>query len=76
MYVYYMTYANLRHNFCGPGPISNPRPVLDCPAKTTRVMVLGLFVKPQNMLFRLVTAFWFFPVFFRHRPFELKIDFY
>ena len=40
----------LCHNFCCGGSISNPRPVLDFSAKTTRGMVFGFFVKPQNML--------------------------
>ena len=36
------------HNFACRGPISNPRPVLDSSAKTTRVNVLDFFVKPKK----------------------------
>ena len=32
------TLLGLRHRFCRQGPISNQRPVLDSPSKTTRGM--------------------------------------
>ena len=34
------------HNFCYRGPILIPRPVLEFPAQTTRVMLLDFFVNP------------------------------
>ena len=34
-----------RHNFCCRGPILIPRPVLESPAQTTRVMLLDFFRK-------------------------------
>ena len=40
----------LRWHFCRRGPISNPRPVLDFPAQTTRGKVLDFFVKSENEL--------------------------
>ena len=44
----------LRWHFRCRGPISNPRPVLDFPAQTTRGKVLEFFVKPENKLVTLV----------------------
>ena len=37
-----------RHNFCCRGPILIPRPDSETSAQTTRVNVLGVFVKPKN----------------------------
>ena len=45
----------IRHNLCCRGLISNPRPVLDSSSKSLD------FFKPQNMLVRLVAAFYRFP---------------
>ena len=39
----------LLHNYCCRGPIWNLRPVLGSSSKTTRGMLLRLFVKSQNM---------------------------
>ena len=55
----------IRHNCCCRGPISNPRLVLDSSSKITRGMIIGFFVKPQNMPVWLGAAFWCFPGFFR-----------
>ena len=43
--------SGCHHNFCCGGPISNPRPVLESSAQTTRANVLGFFVKPQTRFF-------------------------
>ena len=61
-----MDILGLRWHFFCRDLISNPRPVLDSLAQTTRVMLLDFFVKPQNGLFafllvrfNLVSKKWF-----------------
>ena len=47
-----------RWHFCCQCAISNPWPVLDSSSKTTRGMLFGFFVKPQNGFVWHVAVFW------------------
>ena len=57
----------LHHTFCWRGPVLNPRPVLNSPAKTTRGILLELFCKTCRRVGKVfegfevigtVSAFW------------------
>ena len=57
----------LRWYVCCPGSISNPRPILDFPAQTTRGKELDFVVRPGNGLVTLVFEKRCFPVLFRDK---------
>ena len=71
--------GSIRQHFCCRCPISSPRPALDSSLKTTRGMLFGFFVKPQNESVWLISAFWrkkAFSVFLGTVPtIEIKINF-